>query len=187
MFNKLKELPKLAQNLLSTKQTIQNKFDSFVDQMKRDFSYDKEFLNSFIQENQELFDTPSTAPYELVNAFDDYYSKRLDPAQEIIFEMIFSLRNNMVLLQDEDKDWFLSLYKDSRNEIQLHISKIYKEYIEELKELYVKKTLFNSFKEMLESGDIDLEDFDDDDEDALDEKAEEMIQRIKGKIKGGIQ
>lgn len=183
MIDGLKSLNKIVKNILSTKDIIEKEFRNYVSETKELLKYDEDLCQRFIELNSEFFKQEPINPHEIVSKFDDLFAEELDKIQQNIFIMLFRIRNHMMLLEKDDEEWFLDLYKRSRDEIQKNISETYKKYLNELKEIYIKNLFTNAISDIFSSNEED--DDDSDDENPFDQQS--LLETLKKKIKGGLQ
>ena len=180
MINKLKSL---ASNVLNHKELIRAEFEKYSDKIIDSIQFKEEFLKKFMEQNKDILEKEDLNPFEIQNAFDEAYSETIDPHQYESIALIFALRDKIIFLKEEDKDWFVDLYKQSRTRIYSHVSEIYLTYLQKIKEECLNKELASAFKRFIQqhASEFNLE------EDDLDDEEESLLERIKKNIKGGIQ
>ena len=179
MINKLKSL---ANNAMNHKELIRAEFDNYSEKIIKTIEFKEEFLKNFMEQNKDILEKEELNPFEIQNAFDEAYSETIDPHQYESIALIFALRDKIIFLKEEDKDWFVDLYKQSRTKIYTHVSEVYLTYLQKIKEECLNKELSTAFKRFMQQH-LTSFSYDEDDE----SEEESLLEKLKKNIKGGIQ
>lgn len=178
MIDKIKSL---AKNALNHKELIKLEFESYENQVKARIFFSQDWIDKFIEENKKLFNVDDFNPFEIQSTFDDSYAESIDIHQTSSIKLLFNMRAKMMFLTDADEEWFLNLYIQTRKNIQDHVTVIYKQYLEKIKEA----SFAHAFQSFVDSHSFEEIEDDDDSSEELDEDS--LTEMFKKKIKGGIQ
>lgn len=163
LFKKLEELN------VFLKQKIEIQFSKDIDKIVNDLVLPKNFVTNFFvhykSKNDLSFDFESEDLINIQVAFDNYFNETTEIHQETLLKAIYDTRKYLACLKESDNVWFSNFYKNQKQKLNLKISEMYKESVEELKDLYLQQHFENILKSSLKNNpSFDEDDYEDEDE-----------------------
>ena len=158
LFQKLEELNAYL------KQRIETQFSKDIDKIVDSLVLPKSFVSNFFltyKNKKDLsFDFESEDLINIQIAFDNYFNQTTEIHQETLLKAIYDTRKYLACLKESDVVWFSNFYKNQKEKLNVKISEMYKESVEELKDLYLQQHFENILRTKINSE----TDFDDEEE-----------------------
>jgi len=144
---------------LDAKQKIQTMFHKLADDLKINVSYDSDYSKRFFQENKHLFND-ETNIRELQEKFEAFFWSKQKEYEQKVIAQTFLLREQIILLQDSDLQWYTESYMQYEEEVFRYLNKLYSRYTNDLKDVYLSSIMSETINEFFSNIQDDDEDND---------------------------
>lgn len=131
---------------LDAKQRIQAMFHRLADELKTNVSYDDNYSKRFFLENKHLFND-ETNIRELQEKFEAFFWSKQKEYEKKVISQSFMLREQIILLQDSDLQWYTDSYMHYEEEVFEYLNKLYSRYTNDLKDVYLSSLMSETISE----------------------------------------